>query len=80
MIRMVKRKRVTLYLYEGQLEFLDELQRRLRNTLDRSGCIRFCINLANVMLNFSPYTASMGGILAKALEETYAEKKRHIKT
>lgn len=74
----MEKKRITLWLYKSQLEFIE----KLREALSRPGseytvaeCIRFCINLANTMLNFSPYTIDMERILTEALKRTVKEKR-----
>lgn len=69
----MKRKRVTIWLYPDQLEFIGKLRLKL-GSFTEAEAIRFCINLANVMLNFSPYSEEMGGILAEAVEKTAKEK------
>ena len=76
----MRRKRVTIWLYSDQLEFLSELRAKLKNRVSEAECIRFCINLANVMLNYYPYTEEMAGILAEALEETLEKALRRGKT
>ena len=75
----MKPERVTVYLYPEHIKFLERLQSVMKGyTL--SECIRFCINLANVMLNYSPYSDKMYEILVKAVEETMKEKEVYVIT
>jgi len=77
----LKRKRVTLWLYPGQIEFLSELRKRFRYQISEAECIRFCINLANVMLDYAPFTDELSSILIEAVDRTMREsrRKRHTK-
>ena len=74
MMAKLKRRRVSLWLYPGQIEFLSELRKAFKNQISEAECIRFCINLASIVLNYSPYTEELGEILAKAVEKTLVEK------
>jgi len=69
----MKPERVTIYLYPEHIKFLERLQRVMKG-YTISECIRFCINLANAMLNYSPYSDKMYEILIKAVEDTIKEK------
>jgi len=70
-------KRITVRLYEHHLEFVRRLRERLG--LTDSDCIRFCVDLANLILNYSPFTDEMYRLLRDAVRLTLEAKGRQTK-
>jgi hypothetical protein len=60
---LVASKVLTVRIYEPQIEFLKKL--RERTGFNESECVRFCIDLANLLLSYSPF----GDKLYRMLEE-----------
>ena len=76
---MVETRRVTVKLYPAQIEFLKKLRSKLNGFTD-SECIRFCIDLTNLMLSTSPFGEELYRVLEEAVRRSFERVRGQTKS